>query len=124
MPDETQDLLHALRDEPIDPSVLTEVRRRVMAQVETRERRMGWWWIPAALAGAIPIVLLLLVGNLDRHENLAVSRPTMPPPPAIGVTRPAPPPVRRLRRMKPKPEPLVVKMVTDDPDVVIYWLVD
>ena len=81
-------------------------------------------WAP--LAVTVGLFLAMLAGVVSRRPELAppkieIAIATVVPPavPAVRVN----PPVRKRRRA-PKPEPLLVKLVTDDPEVVIYWLVD
>ena len=97
-------------------------------------RRLRWWWLlpPAAAAAA---AALLLMGM--------VRVPAPPPPPVTrqwgsspscgglsarlrsgglrGRRRPRACPTGR--RAEPH-EPLLMKIVTDDPNVVIYWIVE
>jgi hypothetical protein len=79
-------------------------------------------------------VLLALIA----HQGLQRQSPHSQPVPArVAVTAklPAasePAPKLPVRRHRPKPaprdapgaEPLLVKMLTPDPDVVVYWIVD
>ena len=118
----SQAALHSLRDEVLDASRLAEVRRRVMDRVGSA--RPAWvyafrWWqaVPVGLAAAVLVFVLY-------------PRPEIPPPPAPPVVAEAPPPevpkpvpVRPMAAEPPQ-EPLLVKMFTDDPDVVIYWLIE
>jgi hypothetical protein len=83
-------------------------------------------------------VLALLAGWMVRRQtaNTLVGvqsvHAILPAPLTQPVVRPHQPKVlvarvrRRPRQKAPrfKSEPLVVKMITDDPQVVIYWLVD
>jgi hypothetical protein len=79
-------------------------------------------WLPYAAA----IALVLGLGALWKPERVA------PPPPvrtAVDAPRFGPMPrpvVRTVRRVKKpeKHEPIVVKMFTNDPDVIIYWVAD
>jgi anti-sigma factor RsiW len=115
----SQAALQSLRDEDLDANRLAEVRRQVLDRVGAA--RPAWvfafrWWqaVPVGLAAAVLVFVLY-------------PRPEIPPPPAPPVIAIAPPPeIRRPVSVPPKPaqEPLLVKMFTDDPDVVIYWLID
>jgi hypothetical protein len=55
-------------------------------------------------------------------------RPSEPGLPRVQVRRTrvsgAGAPIRRTAGPPPLVEPLVVKLVTDDPDIVIYWIAD
>jgi hypothetical protein len=93
------------------------------------------------LAAAAALVLGLGLPRLFDREVPAIPEVTPPviqakvelPVPAPEITKRTQAPVRRL---KPRPEPetalpveepaqpLLVKMLTPDPDVVIYWLID
>ena len=111
-------------------------------------------WKPALVAAALAVAVTAIVvvqraANRPGTQKVAEARPTarpspvatspaIPPrpetePPAVrqrmasGVrdqhpqrrSRPASPRVREVAA-----EPVVIKLVTDDPDVVIYWFVD
>ncbi len=79
-------------------------------------------WLPYAAA----IALAFGAGELWKPE-------TVPPPPAVRTAVDAPrfgpmprPVIRAVRHVKrpEKHEPIVVKMLTADPDVIIYWVTD
>ena len=79
-----------------DPALLSEVRSGVLAGIGER-RGIAWplrWISVAALAAGAALMVLL------------TPTPTPKPTPAV------------------KREPLVLKMLTGDPDVVIIWFVD
>lgn len=138
----SQAVLKALNEDAIDPAVLGAVRRRVLERIE--DTRPSWWlawrWKHAVAVGLTAVVLAGVVLWPERR---------VPPPPApapmaevrepvaehASEQRGADPgierrPVRKAVKhvpRKPAPprgEPLVVKMLTDDPDVVIVWLID
>ncbi len=132
---ESQEALKALRTEFVDDAVLLQVRTEVLSVAAHRPRIVAW----PRYAIAAGLVLALLAGWLWQMRPRArleprpiaanVSEPSLP------VTVPAPQARARTRvaRMRShrlqatpvfKSEPLVVKMITDDPQVVIYWLVD
>ena len=128
----SQAALRGLREEEAPEAALAEVRGRVLDEIASR--KPSWWFALRwryALAPAAAVVALLVTLS----PRLLVSPsppPPLPGPPVLNVPAPAiaksppPPPVRRLPP-KPAPvprEPLLVKMFTDDPDVVIYWLID
>jgi anti-sigma factor RsiW len=131
---ESQAALKTLADtDAVDEQALAVWRRGVLRRIENEPRRprVGWIWVGAA-AAALALVVLLLVPVLRR--------PPAVPAPAASVTRMAPPslqpapqrtvvakrhPHRRHRARVPAPaEPLLVKLETPDPNVVIYWIVD
>jgi hypothetical protein len=123
---EIENALKALGEEEIAEAEYAELRRRVLARVRAG-RRTAWWWSAAAAA----VVAVLSANALwrprpaphvpPRQEARApVLIPAMSPPPHRTPAR-----VKRARAVKPAAaEPLLVKMLTDDPDIVIYWLVD
>jgi len=131
---ESQGALKTLRTEFVDDAVLLQVRTEVLGVASHRER--GVAWLRYAIAAGL--VLALLAGWLVRRQtgNTLVGVQSVhaifPAPPAQPVVRPRQSRVvasrvrRRPRQKAPrfKSEPLVVKMITDDPQVVIYWLVD
>jgi hypothetical protein len=112
---------------------LRALGEQVMPSVRLPERGLPWWkWISAAAA----VIITLLAAWFE-------SRPVKPPhmvSVAVNVTgiirkettvpyvkaeipttlTPSTVPVLRAANT----EPLLVKMLTPDPDVVIYWLID
>jgi len=113
--------------EPVEGALLTAIRSGALARIGARRRRV-WPWIAAAAACAA-LAALLTVGAPPKavpappppERGVEIAEKAEAPPPA---SRPAP----RRRRVKRAPvidgEPLIVKMLTDDPDIVIIWLVD
>jgi hypothetical protein len=90
-------------------------------------RTRHWPWMSwAPLAATAGLLLAVMAPLISRRPELAppkleiamrnVEPPTMP---AARAKAPV-----RKRRRAPKAEPLLVKLVTDDPQVVIYWLVE
>ena len=122
---DTRELLSDLGAEEPDVEALAAVRESVLAATSPRR----WPWISAVAAA---LVIALAIGGQQQWRRPA---PVAPPvaviyPPEVPEVRhtPGPPPA-------PVPEPVVVaaaqpaesmviKMLTDDPDVVIYWLVE
>jgi hypothetical protein len=102
------------------------VRAAVMERLARPQRNWLWLWKPAlaGLAAAAGGFVMWLQG-LDTR---------IPPPPSAPVVRAAVPSegLEFAPRPKPKPrskpspvqqgETFTVKLMTDDPDVVIYWL--
>jgi hypothetical protein len=78
------------------------------------------------------LILLLPHPTPPRRVEVAVRPPAVQPPPARVVPaietvrkHPSARPHRvRLAKKEEPAQPLVVKMLTDDPNVVIIWLVD
>lgn len=83
-------------------------------------RQWTYAWLAAAAAAAFIAALVL-------PRTTPVRQPQSPRPPhtIVSQIRPEPPPVRETVTVRPqKFEPLKIKMLTSDPDVVIYWLID
>ena len=138
---ESLELLRSAHEEPIDAGHYTAVRAAVLAQLAQPPRHSWrrWLWgaaLAAGLAGATLFLATLFVARPPAEQprgNLAEVRPpvveprlTEPvrQPPQRRTVRPAP--VRIWKTIGPPPlvEPIVVKLVTDDPDIVIYWIAD
>jgi hypothetical protein len=116
----------ALASLALPATALRDVRVRVMSEIHARRRRSAYlWWAAAACLAALSFGLLL---RPPAPENLAVvvAAPKAPDPalaPASIASRP-----HRTRRggalARSAPQPIVIKMLTDDPNIVIIWLVD
>jgi anti-sigma factor RsiW len=123
-----QTLLSDLGDEPLEDAMAANVRRRVLARLPVEQAATAhsyWRW---ALAAAVLLAAILtLPWRMEKQAPLARvehAPPRVPeaPPAIVNVPRPV---ARRHHRAKPQPgEPLLVQLVTDDPNIVIYWLVD
>lgn len=126
----------ALAELTVHPAALAAVRRRVLDEIASRRRRAAWWnW--SAVAAAACLAILCVSYLLPRFENPAAPAPRLAKmdPPKIEWT-PKPRMQARARftssgrhvaKAAParKAEPIVaVKMLTDDPNVIIIWLVD
>jgi len=134
---ESQAAVRSLGEEEVAAIALASVRQRVLAEVGGRKpsRRFAFRWWHAVPAGVAAMVMALLlwprIPAVEPPPVLAIA-----PPPAPEVLRPVPLPetpqvvetARRPRVPDTKPgaesEPLLVKFFTDDPDVVIYWIID
>jgi len=111
------------------------VRRRVLARlpvVQAAAARNYWRW--ALVAAMVLAAILTLPWRTEKQTPLARVKQTSrqvadTAPAAVSAQTPV---VRRRHHhtparhaTAPKPsEPLLVQLVTDDPDIVIYWLVD
>jgi anti-sigma factor RsiW len=114
--------LSAMREEEI------ALERGLKSPLQAKARSTSNIWIGAAAAA-----VLVLAFGLSRRPA-----PIAPPQVARQVVPETPPPLPPLpaksawpvRKKPPVPvetaqaEPLLVKMLTPDPDVVIYWLVE
>jgi hypothetical protein len=124
--------LAALKNELLDPAVYAAIRQGVLDRIPNPTN----WRMAAALALAAALILVTLAIWRDRRGQVA-PLPIQPPP--LQVSAPPSPAIapavelraksvpRRHRRgalNPPAEHPLVVKILTDDPDVVIIWLVD
>ena len=120
--------LRAAHHEPIAPAAYAAVRNAVLERIErkhSRLRRLAWIGTLAAAA-----IVLLLVANSRPVEppHVAVAVPPAPllPAPQGPASQPKPP--VRVARVRHRPAvrvaaaPIMVKLVTDDPNVVIYWI--
>jgi hypothetical protein len=112
--------LSSLRDEEL-PKVKTPKRRPVLP------RPVPW------LAAAAAAVLLALIAHQSSRRRPPPPQQLTAPVTVTAQLAPAPafkPTVRRKPKTAPRSaalalkEPLLVKMLTPDPDVVVYWLVD
>lgn len=114
-----------LRSLEPDAAAYTALRARVMSAVQPR-RRFAWLWAAAAITAAASVALIWVTAPLRVPEAA--------PPAAVRFRIPAPPPViaakavvtrRKAPVRRPVPQPLqAIKILTDDPNVVIIWLVD
>ena len=120
---ELQQILAQLRDDPVP---VPTVRHRVLAHLgrTRRIRRLSMWTAVAAAAALIFV-------TFAPPEPLNIPPPPAPivaalPPPAISKSVRVTEQRRRAGRPKPVPpsETLTVKLLTGDPDVVIYWIVE
>jgi hypothetical protein len=92
-----------------------------------RVRPAHWPWVAAAAIAAMIVLMLAMPKESTPSRSRLTGGPAIaghstPPVPQIEPVRP------RIARRAPKknvqPQILQVKMLTDDPDVVIYWQVE
>lgn len=150
---QSREALDGLRREPLDPAVLDEVRRGALRAIETAAdsrrtfTRPGLIWSFAAAAAAALLVLGLLTRNGERRapETVRLSKPEAEQESRPRRTAAVPEPSEReavpdetKRPPAPQPhakkstrvtiaqrsQPVTIKMLTDDPDVVIYWIIE
>ena len=102
--------------------------------MEQARRPMWQWAWSLGLAAALVALLVMLALRPGRtpvavRSNRSLTVAALSPP-AVRESVSAPPPHRRVVRRKvnreptPQLEPLIVKLQTDDPNVVIYWIAD
>ena len=132
--DETLELLREAHQEPLAQDHFDAVRARVLERLRPQPRRV-WWpvWACASVIATGVVVWMALVGEPVRLPRTG-RRPAPPIAAAVPQVLQLPPvvskpKVRRVQRVKKAPpppaaEPLLVKLITDDPDVVIYWIAD
>jgi anti-sigma factor RsiW len=123
-------LVREAHHEPLATAHFSAVRARVVAELEQKRRR-AWSFGLAAAVAALLVMLALRPGRTPErrapvvaanHPPVVVVRePVVPPPPHRRVARRV---VRPVVPDTPTPEPLIVKLQTDDPSVVIYWIAD
>jgi len=129
----SQEALKVLRTEFVDDPVLLQVRTEVLSAASHRQRVVAWprYAIAAGLMVALLAGWMWQMRPRARLELRPIAASVSAPP--LAATVPVPQQrtrLARVRRHRPqaapvfKSEPLVVKMITDDPQVVIYWLVD
>ena len=120
--------LRAAHEQPIGAAHFAALRARVLAQID-RPHRPLWRlaWI-GGLAALVAVLVFLFWPQPVEPIRVAVARPPAPSPSPATLPVPPNPPLKRVARRKPAPkvrppaEPLLVKLITDDPDVVIYWI--
>jgi hypothetical protein len=144
----TQALLKELRQEAPDEATLQQVRRGILNRYPDEASPMVFppvWRF--ALGTAVVAILILavvvfrhpsrtpvpeVVGKKEAALQAVRQTPTLPPPaPAQSPTRPHVERIRNSHSVSQQgsealqhPEPLTVKLITDNPNVVIYWQVD
>ena len=125
---EIRKTLRDMRDDPVPPDSIARVR---MAVSERQSRKPRFQWL-AALMAAAALAMLFVVLRPD-----PISVPAVPtaiqPVPAVTAAE-SQPPVRKAvvaKKLKPprsavkrQAEPLVVRIETEDPDVVILLIGD
>jgi anti-sigma factor RsiW len=128
-------LLRSAHEEPIAAGHYAAVRARVLDRV-ARERRpwRRWVWAAGLAAGLAVAGVFLAMRSAEKPKvfvaavrpRVAQEVPVRPVEP-VAATVPArrPRPRRTVAPRPPQPvEPLVVKLITNDPNVVIYWIAD
>jgi anti-sigma factor RsiW len=124
-------LVREAHSEPVEAAHFAAVRARVLSELERGAgRRWRFVWLYAMAAAA---VVLLVVGWPRPELRMALPMPPAPGAPMVAKVQHRTPEARTAR---PRPrkavakaeapqepgEPMVVKLLTNDPDVVIYWI--
>ncbi|HTS64229.1 MAG TPA: zf-HC2 domain-containing protein [Candidatus Acidoferrales bacterium] len=117
---ETLGKLREMHEEGLGPADYAAVRARVMAEVE-RGRRV---WRRLAWVSGVGIAAMVLLGVAVRAK---LQSPLPPPPSRMALRIPEAPLVREQHATSARPKaagraPLVVKLQTADPNIVIYWI--
>ena len=137
---ESQAVFKSIRQDIPDATALSSLRERVLSEVSGLEPRT--WFERLIFGGRRKAALASIAVVLIGASVLRMTRPTgaagvvrnpdahrQSPPLAVLAT----PPQEEVTKSVPAPAPAVVteepkqvaiKFVTDDPDVIIYWLVD
>lgn len=118
-----------LRDEEPPAAALTALRARVLDKAGRGQGVRMLFWM--GLAGAAAMLVLVLLSPRRPAELASLSASPIaapqPPPFALALHRPAATRVARVappRTPKAAPSEEFVRLMTDDPDVVILWAVD
>ena len=122
--------LASMREESAPDHAYAAVRARVAAEIGDRQRR-NWLaaWPAFAAVLACSVVLVVLLRPEAPVATQPAELPTRPVVAVVDVPAPTPSvrqtrrPVARVKAQAPG-EPLVVRLLTNDPDVVIYWIAD
>jgi len=103
-----------------------ELPRMEVALLRRQRRKVYPWVIGVAAAAALALGMLLprrAAAPVRPAPRVAATVPQKPevatPPAQVAEAPPAP-----VRSRPQKLQPLKIKMLTPDPDVVIYWIVD
>jgi anti-sigma factor RsiW len=128
----SQAALKEIEAEGVDGALLAVVRSGVLSRIGERRRSIWPWAAAVAMAAALMAALLPAPREVAPEPRAApIARAPVTPPKAEPVvararSRPYPARPRRTesRQASRGSDPLVVKMLTDDPDIVIIWLVD
>jgi len=136
-PDDVMELLREAHREPIPEAHFAAVRARVLAEIEAGHRQRDWRRVRgiASMAAAAAAMAAFLVHpqravRPRRAEPVAAIQAALRTEPAAAA-RPAKRVYQRRAAVSAAPyrvigppnrQPLVVKVITDDPNVVIYWI--
>jgi len=131
---ESLELIQGAHAEVLPQASYTAVRARVLAELDGRRAwwRGGWFYGAAAVALALLVVLAVWPGlRVKPLPRMAVAGPPAPvvvtP---VAARREAATNRGRRKRTPRQPQqleprrPLLVRLVTNDPNVVIYWIAE
>jgi hypothetical protein len=118
--------LVSLRCEAFEATAVDAMRARTMAAL--RPERSVLWPLMRYAAAVLIVIGGLVAWKMQYPAPLPVIRAAVSDPKLAPVTVMKPSMQQTRRVKKPRPaeprEPVVVKLLTDDPDVVIYWITD
>jgi hypothetical protein len=136
--EKTLEILREAHREAIPEAHYAAVRARVLAQLAME--RKPWWrriWVYGFAAAAVMLMAVIVMATFWPKPAPQPFVAQQTPAPSVrpqDETPPVPAPVAHNRRPRlpgrpavyrvvgpPVPQPLVVKLLTNDPDVVIYW---
>jgi len=119
-------LVREVHSEPVEEAHFAAVRARVLAELErvpARRWRFAWGFAMAAAA----VVLMIAVWPRP-EQRMVLPMSHAPAAPLVAKVLPKPPQAEPRKPRKPrKPqdsEDVVMKIETDNPDVVIYWIAE
>ena len=127
---ESQTALKQLRMDFVEESALKEVRAEVLNRLSVPPQAMAWprYAIAAMLLAGLWAGWLWRARTAVPPEVQPRAAVIAPPHLSTVPARPQRAHTARVSNHRARPafksEPLLVKIVTDDPQVVIYWLVD
>jgi len=107
----------------------TAVRSRVLAAVAERRRRAWRWWL-APVAVSVLVLAMIPAVRFSNSKAVPVAlnyRPATPAAPVLAPATKTAPLVAKVRReratSRPAPERQdeFMRIMTDDPDIVIFW---
>ncbi|MGH9672055.1 MAG: zf-HC2 domain-containing protein [Bryobacteraceae bacterium] len=120
----------------LDPDLdaaAARVRTRVLARVAAQSGRTWWYAAAAMLIAALGLAALwrierpdapIVAGRAPAAEKRAPEPPAAEVKAPAAVVKKAAMPARPKRRPVRNTEPMLVKMLTDTDDIVIYWIVE
>src|SRR5438105_3936839 len=122
--DEIRELLREMRETPVPADSLVRVRLGLEDRMRRRARWKYVWWVLAAATVLLSALLFQPSATVRKPAGAKVvaRQPEAPPmelpaPAARLTVRPAI--IRKVRRPEKAPDPVVIRIETPDPDVVI-----
>lgn len=119
-------LVRDVHGEPIEEAHFAAVRARVLSELgQAPARRWRLAWIPALAALAAVVLAITLWPRPE--QRIALSMPAAPSAPAVAKVALAPVPAAPVHPTVLEPQAsasIVVKLETNNPDVVIYWIAE